>query len=311
MIGRYQELHQHETVFKALTGLRVAEFDPLVADLLAEYEQAEQHRLSRPDRQRAIGGGRNFELDGRDQILLTVIWLRKYPTQEVLGYLFGVSDTTAGRISKRILPLLEAAGRDTMRMPDPGRNKRRQLSDLLSDTPELAIIIDPFEQRVQRHQDPKKADEFFSGKKKGHTLKSQVAVNELTGQFVDVADSVPGPTADIKVLDQSALLNRLPAGVGGLGDLAYIGIDKLHPQGLAAAPRRKPRGQPRPAEDRAYNRAFSQRRIIVEHSIGRLRRYEAITQTDRHHRQLHTERVVAIAGLVNRQIAHRFPGLVA
>lgn len=310
MIGRYQPLHQHETVFKALTGLRVAEFDQLVVDLLPEYEQAEQQRLSRPDRQRAIGGGPNFELDSRDQMLLTVIWLRKYPTQAVLGYLFGVSDTTAGRISKRILPLLEAAGRATMRMPDPGRKKRRQLSDLLSDTPELAVIIDTFEQRVQRHKDPKKADEYFSGKKKDHTLKSQVAVDEWTGQFVDVADSVPGPTADIKVLDQSDLLNRLPKEVGGLGDLAYLGIDKLHPHGLAAAPRRKPRGQPRPAEDRAYNRAFSQRRIIVEHSIGRLRRYEAITQTDQHHRQLHTERVVAIAGLVNRQIAHRFPGLV-
>lgn len=311
MICRYQELHQHESVFKALTGLRVTEFDQLVADLLPEYEQAEQKRLSRPDRKRAIGGGRAFELEGRDQILLSVIWLRKYPTQEVLGYLFGVSDTTAGRLPKRIVPLLAAAGRDTMRLPDPGRKKRRQLSDLLADTPELVVVIDTFEQRVQRHQDPKQADEYFSGKKRQHTLKSQVAVDELTGQVVDVADSGVGPTADIKLLEQSDLLNRLPEGVGAIADLAYVGIDKLHPQGLAAAPRRKPRGQPRPAEDVAYNRAFSQRRIIVEHTLGRMRRYEAITQTDRHHRQGHTQRVVAIAGLVNRQIAHRFPRLLA
>ena len=98
--------------------------------------------------------------------------------------------------------------------------------------------------------------------------------------------------------------------MGGIGDLAYVGIDKLHPDGLAAAPRRKPKNKPRPAEDGAYNLAFSRRRIIVEQTIGRLRRYEAITQTDRHHRQYHTHRVVAIAGLVNRQLAHRFPGLV-
>ena len=77
MICRYQELHQHETVFKALTGLRVSEFDRLVDDLLPEYEQAEVARLSQPDRKRAIGGGPNFELNVRDQILLTVIWLRK------------------------------------------------------------------------------------------------------------------------------------------------------------------------------------------------------------------------------------------
>lgn len=311
MICRYQELYRHETVFKALTGLRVPEFDRLVTDLLSEYQQAEEARLSYPERMRAIGGGRNFDLSVRDQILLTVIWLRKYPTQEVLGYLFGVSDSSAGRVVKRLLPLLEQSGRATMRMPDPGRKKRRQLSDLLADTPELVVVIDTFEQRVQRHKERKRADEYYSGKKRQHTLKSQVAVDELNGQVTDVADSVPGPTADIKLLEQSDLLNRLPEDVGAIADLAYVGIDQLHPRGLAAAPRRKPKGKPRPAEDVAYNRAFSQRRIIVENTIGRLRRYEAITQTDRHHRQLHTARVVAIAGLVNRQIAHRFPGVVA
>lgn len=132
----------------------------------------------------------------------------------------------------------------------------------------------------------------------------------MTGQIVDIADSLPGPTADLTVLKQSDLLARLPDGFGALGDLAYVGMDKVHPQGLAATPRRKPRGQPRPAEDVAYNRAFAQRRIVVEHTIGRLRRYEAITQVDRHHRQHHTARVVAVAGLVNRQMSHRLPSLV-
>lgn len=311
MIGRYRELHKHETVFKALTGLQVPEFDKLVVDLMADYDQAEIERLSRPERRRGIGGGRSFDLPVRDQILLTVIWLRKYPTQEVLGYLFGVSDTSAGRVVKRLLPLLEQSGRATMKMPDLGRKQRRKLSDLLADTPELAVVIDTFEQRVQRPKDPTQADDHFSGKKRQHTLKSQVAINELNGQVADVADSGVGPTADIKLLEQSDLLNRLPQGVGAIGDLAYIGIAKLHPDGLAAAPRRKPRAKPRPEQDVLYNQAFSRRRIIVEHTIGRMRRYEAITQTDRHHRRVHTQRVVAIAGLVNRQIAYRFSGLVA
>ncbi len=311
MIFRYHHLRHHPSVFLAVTGLRLSEFDQLVSDLLPSYDTAEQERLVRANRQRAIGGGRNFELDAREQVLLTVVWLRKYPTQEVLGYLYGVSDTTAGRVVKRVVPLLEAAGRDTMRLPDPGRKRRRSLPDLLADTPQIAVVIDTFEQRVQRHKDRDTADEYYSGKKKQNTLKSQVAVDEDSGQFVDVADSVPGPTADLKVLEHSDLLNRLPPEIGAIGDLAYIGIDKLHPEGLAAAPRRKPRGKPRPEADIAYNTEFSRRRIIVEHSIGRLRRYEAVTQTDRHHRQMHTARVVAIAGLVNRQIQHRFPSLVA
>jgi len=306
---RYQYLKKNKTVFKAMTGLHVAEFDQLVQDILPSYAQAQEQRLSRPSRQRAIGGGPAFEFEPRDQILLTVVWLRKYPTHEVLGYLYGVSDTTASRCLKRILALLTAAGRDTMRMPMPSRKHRRQLSDLLQDVPELAVIIDTFEQVVQRPQDHTEADGYYSGKKKRHTLKSQVAVDDHSGQIVDIAASVPGPTADLTVLKQSGLVDRLPSGVGGLGDLAYIGIDKLHPEGLGATPRRKPRGKPRPAADVAYNTAFSQRRIIVEHTIGRLRRYEALSQTDRHHRQGHTQRVVAVAGLVNRQIRHRLPAL--
>ena len=90
--------------------------------------------------------------------------------------------------------------------------------------------------------------------------------------------------------------------MGGIGDLAYVGLADRHPDGLGAAPRRKPRGQERPPEDRKYNRAFSRRRIVVEHAIGRLRRYQAITQVDRHGRKGHAPRVRAIAGLVNRML---------
>ena len=307
MIMRYEHLKQHKTVFLKMTGLRIGEFDVLVDDLLPDFVEAEYERLSRPDRQREIGGGRNPELDGRDQLLLTIIWLRVYPTHEVLAYLFGISDSTVSRIIARILPLLERAGRDTMRMPDPGRKRRRSLDELLSDTPELVVVIDSFEQKIQRPKDPDERDAYYSGKKKTHTLKSQIAVNEETGEIVDVSESVPGPTADINLLEQSDLLNRLPEGVGAIGDLAYVGIEKLHPQGQAASPRRKPRGKPRPPEDRAHNTAFSRRRIIVENTIGRLRRYQSLNQTDRQHRQKHASRVRAVAGLVNRQLAHRMP----
>src|SRR4051812_20854188 len=301
MILRYAHLSRHPAVFQAMTGLTVAAFDDLITDLLPACVTANQQRLTRQGRQRAIGGGRQAELCWTNQVLLTVVWLRTYPTNEVLAHLIGVSDSTISRVLARMVPLLEAAGKDSMRLPDPGRKRRHQLDDLLRETPALAVVIDTFEQRVQRDKDRDVADTYYSGKKKQHTLKSQVAVDEESGQIVDVADSVVGPTADISVLEQSGLLARLPEGVGGIGDLAYIGIDKLHPKGLGAAPRRKPRGKDRPPENIAYNRAFSRRRIVVEHSIGRMRRYQALSQTDRHHRQHHSARVRAVAGLVNRQ----------
>jgi hypothetical protein len=305
MILRHAHLRRHPAVFVAMTGLRVAEFDHLVHDVLPLYRAARLAQQSRPTRKHAIGAGAPFALCVGDQILLTVVWLRLYPTYEVLGYLFGVSDTTALRAVGRVLPLLEQAGVDTMRLPDPGRGHRRTLEALLQDTPQLAVVIDTFEQRVQRPRDRTEADTLYSGKKKMHTLKSQVAVDETSGRLCDVAESARGPTADLTLLEESQLLDRLPEGVGGLGDLGYVGIGRLHPRGLGACPRRKPRGQPRPPEDVAYNTAFSRRRIVVEHTIRRVRCYAAVSVPDRHHRQHHTARVRAIGGLVNRQIEER------
>jgi len=113
--------------------------------------------------------------------------LRRYPSKEVLGYLFGVSNSTTSRILARLLPLLEAASKDTM----------------LVETPELAVIIDTLEQRVQPPHDRLSADRFYSGKKRQHTLKSQVVVDEETGAVYNVSDSQPGVTADLTVVRES------------------------------------------------------------------------------------------------------------
>jgi hypothetical protein len=94
MIVCLSHLQQRPTVFKSLTGLQVPEFEALVEELLPAYQHAQRQRLERPDRQRAVGGGRQLEMPAREQFLLIVVWLRLDPTQEVLGYLFGVSDTS-------------------------------------------------------------------------------------------------------------------------------------------------------------------------------------------------------------------------
>jgi hypothetical protein len=285
-----------------MTGLTVAAFDHMLPELLAAFAAEHRRRLDRPGRQRAVGGGDDFDLGPADQFLLTVVWLRHYPTQEALGYLFGVSDSTALRAVRRCLPVLEAQGQDTMRLPDPGRGRRPDLPALLRDTPGLAVIVDTFEQRTHRPRRRQRA--WYSGKKKAHTLKSQVAVDE-DGRVVDVGPSRPGRWADLKVFKRSGLAGRLVrAQVGALGDLAYVGLEAAAAGLSGATPRRKPRGKERPEEDRRYNRAFARRRIKVEHGIGRLRRYQALSQVNRHGRRGHTARVRAVAGLVNRMLDH-------
>src|SRR3954463_529309 len=150
MILRREHLGKHPSVFRAMTGLTVEAFDLLLPELRAAFAADRRRRLDRPGRRRAVGGGDDFDLGVDDQFPLPVVWLRHSPTQECLGYLFGVSDSTALRAARRCLPLLEQSGKDTMRLPDPGRGRRRDLPALLKETPALAAIEDTFEQRTQR-----------------------------------------------------------------------------------------------------------------------------------------------------------------
>ena len=300
MIARLDHLRQHPAVFRSLTGVPVGIFDALAADVLPALADADFARRDRPDRRRAVGAGHPFGLGPADQVLLAVVWLRVYPTHAVLGYLFGVSESAARRTLGRVLPVLARAGKDTMRMPDPVKHARRNLPALLKDTPGLAVLVDSFEQPT--HRPKRRQRSYYSGKKKRHTLKSQLGVDETSGRVVHVPPSVPGPTADLKLLRRSRLLGCLPRGVGVIGDRAYIGAADLRPGVGCGTPRRKPRGKPRPPADVRYNRAVSRRRVRVEHTIRRLRVFQALTQVNRHGRKRHEHRVRAVAGLVNRMI---------
>jgi len=78
---------------------------------LEAFHADRRPRPDRPGRRRAFGGDA-FDLDPADQFPLTVVWPRQYPTREVLGFLFGASDSSALRAGARCLPLLEKAGRE-------------------------------------------------------------------------------------------------------------------------------------------------------------------------------------------------------
>jgi hypothetical protein len=299
MIFKYTNLKKHPPVFRAATGLSRAEFDDYTTLLTIKLAEQGRKTLERSDRQRAIGGGRNQDLDKRDQLLLTIVWLRLYPTCEVLGYLFGISDSSAYRVVKRCLPILEEAGREEIERSQAHAARKRgyNLAGIFEQIPGLAVIVDTFEQEIERPSNRQEADRYYSGKKKRHTLKSQVTVDAYTGEILDVAPSESGRGQDKGYFNRSGTVERLPEDTAYMADLGYPGLEKDLPH--AAIPRKKPREKPRPQEDKEHNTKFASKRVVVEHSIGQIRNHQALTNRDRHHRRHHTDRVVAVSGIVN------------
>ena len=86
----YQKLAKRPRAFKSLTGLDIDEFERLFKKLAPARAKSEYQRLNRPDRKRAVGGGRKYKLELQDQLVMVMCWLRLYLNVEALGFFFGV-----------------------------------------------------------------------------------------------------------------------------------------------------------------------------------------------------------------------------
>ena len=95
----YENLTARPAAFASLSGLTLADFDALFHDFAAAYAKDRQQSLTRKGqpRRRAAGAGAKFSQDGRTRLLVALVWLRTYPTYEVLAFLFSLNKTNAQR----------------------------------------------------------------------------------------------------------------------------------------------------------------------------------------------------------------------
>src|SRR5689334_10216100 len=109
---RYHDLRRRPRILHSLTGMDPAAFDALAqqvddADRARRAASTTTRRKGQP-RRRAPGAGRRPALELRDRLLMTLFWLRAYPTYEVLGFLFGLHNGNACRNVADVLAILDS-----------------------------------------------------------------------------------------------------------------------------------------------------------------------------------------------------------
>jgi transposase len=325
----YQNASRRPAAFNSMFGFSVIAFDALYDEFAPAYQtrltQAEVTRKTGRPRQRKPGAGRRFKHALRDRLLLALFWLRVYPTLEVLGFFFTLDKTSAEDNLKDILATLETMTSFALEHPDKNRKKLRSVQAVMDAFPDVTLVLDAKEQRIQRPKNKKKAvpsdatdgsdalpepqedvqKPYYSGKKKCHTLKTQIGVRP-DGWIVAVSDSVPGgATHDITLLRQTALLDRLEPDEAAMMDKGYDGITNDYPAQTLYLPYKARRGHPLTEEQKAYNRHLSKYRIVVEHTNAQLNVFQVLVHTYRHGREKHGQIVRIVAGLVNRRIANK------
>jgi IS5 family transposase len=301
----YDRLAATAKAFPALTGLTRDEFDRLFGAFEAAvvaHRAASTHTKRGNRRKRAAGAGHPHSLASRTRLLLALVWLRVYPTYELLGWLFGLDKSGAWHNAQDVLEVLDTMTDFPFDRPDPDRRKLPTSEAVMEAFPEVRVVIDAKEQAFHRPAGWDRQKPFYSGKKKRHTVKNQVACTP-GGRIVSVSTTAPGRTHDLTVLRHNGLLDRLPAGAGVMTDKGYIGVAADAGARPVVTPIRASKNHPLTDDQKASNRVINGCRVVVEHVMAQLSRFQVLRQMFRSVFGRHTRAFRVVALLVNRRSA--------
>lgn len=296
----YKRLSRRPSAFRSLTGMTVSEFDTLYKETGSKIGECLLASLNERDRQRSVGAGGVYKNDTKNRLLMTIIWLRIYATYEVLGFLFDLDKSNVQRNMKPILEVLEKEMGKEISWPDKEKRQKMRMAQFMKEFSDVVAIVDATEQPTQRPKDNDEQKKYYSGKKKRHTLKKQIIVTP-EGETIHVSKTEPGSKSDKKIFDESDP-GDMDDDDAFMGDKGYQGIQHEH---YAILPDKKPKGKELSLEKKARNKRISKMRLVVEHTFGKIKNYQAVSQKYRHPRDSHDAVFGIVAGLVNRQIRNR------
>ena len=299
----YDRLSKKPLLFKSFIGLSVQEFDDIYnKEITKRYFNYELKRLSkRKNRERDIGAGRPFKLEVKDRFLMLLVYYRLYITYTLTGFLFDLDQSSICRDIQKIEKLI----RECVPIPQKIHNitKRLKIPDEIEQYfPSFLAFIDCTEQQIPRPVDKNRRKIFYSGKKKKHTIKNQITVNNR-GYILHKVGYKKGRKHDYDIYKNNHPIT--PKQVVNVIDLGYLGVETDFSEQLSALPCKRKRNQILSQEEIDYNIIHSKKRIVIEHTICRLKKYRIMSDVFRNRLRMHNKVSDIVAGLVNYRIINQ------
>ena len=94
----------------------------------------------------------------------------------------------------------------------------------------------------------------------------------------------------------------IPKQVVTIADLGYQGMEKDYPDRLSVLPYKKRYQERLSKEEKEYNKSHSKRRIVIEHTICRLKKYRILADVFRNRLRKYDRISDIVSGLVNYRI---------
>jgi hypothetical protein len=151
----YDEVKDNQEVLIAMTGLTQEEF----AKLLPVFEEAYKDSL----KDKSSQGRKSNLLKIEDKLFFILFYVKTYPLQEVIAFLFGMSQSQANEWIHRLSSVLKVALDKGGYMPERVGSHLKETLEGMNDT---KLVIDGTERRRQRPKDGEAQKAYYSGKKK-------------------------------------------------------------------------------------------------------------------------------------------------
>ena len=146
-------------------------------------------------------------------------------------------------------------------------------------------------------KDLKKQKSWYSGKKKKHTIKTQILADAKTLKIYSISQS-KGSIHDFKLFKNSYI--GLPDKIKIQGDSGYQGIQKIHTN--SEIPKKATKLHKLTKEDKDNNRRISKERIFIEHINSHIKRFKILSTRYRNKRKKHGLRMSLICGIYNYEL---------
>lgn len=152
-----------------------------------------------------------------------------------------------------------------------------------------------FKKRIRNRNN--KQRHYYSGKKKRHTLKSQVVVDKRSSKII-CTNFCNGKKHDFKLFKDSRV--RWVKKICGIVDSGYTGIKNL--QYHSRLPKKRSARKILTKDEKQMNRNIASERVLNENVIGRLKRFKILSDKYRNRRKRFGLRFNLIAGIYNHEV---------
>lgn len=215
-----------------------------------------------------------------NQVLLAMIWLRKYPHVDMLALWFDIDPASVVRTIHRVLPLMWQYLRNQIEWPNP-----LVWNNLMGNWPEFPNVVGAIDGSPHEIYRPLTEPQrlYYSGHRHYHCMNTQMIIDN-EGHIRFLQSGFLGSTHD-------ALSFRLMGPIGALPPNAKMLADRGYPDGgLLLTPVRANQLRLLNNRDRRrarlFNRRLAKRRIKIEHIFKEIKTFKAVGQLWRHPRWL-------------------------